>query len=496
MPNDVWRLLVECYNRLMTHSISFALIIFALSIFLPLAAQSTARGEVISYNEANNTAILDLDASDLRFNGIPTEGGIVSLTVAAVTAEAYLLPAEEGQSAPAAERVRLVGFEPDADGIDLVIEVGRSVSVLSHLGGRDPLGFLSAAIGDEVRVDAVAALPTPVSRDIVAEVTYTSMAGDVRLNITREAAATQGLFVGVRGTLVAPAHELSFVVVGPEEYFTATASADVYVTYETLDDVTVLQIVPQTGARDTQNVTIDYDLWTGTALSLQFTSFEYGDAAPGHVVDIQAEGQQLVTDIPESYLDRIGVANGAYVVFTVNGVVRAGMVMDETMIISAYEFGGLRSNYVILRQSGILKLVYLQEDGRVLADMLGAEIGARVRMRAAQATETIIREEAIVKAVSEVHPDGYLYTDITPFELSFLEVLVGQYVEVQMNGIIYRTRVADAALLAGDLSGEDMLAIPQDDHLIISHVAGDSITAEGRFQVSVGDVVAITRAPN
>jgi hypothetical protein len=187
---------------------------------------------------------------------------------------------------------------------------------------------------------------------------------------------------------------------------------------------------------------------------------------------------------------------GAYVVVSVNGIIRAAMVMDEVMFADALNLGGLTSNYVILRQSGAIKLIYMLEDGRSAQGIFNAELGAQVRLRPAQAIETIVRPEAVVKAVVEVDPDGFLYTDITPFELSFLEVLVGQHVDVRINGITYRSLVVDGGTAGLLYEDEDILAFPNGDHTIITQSAGNSITAESRFQVSVGDIVVIERAPN
>jgi hypothetical protein len=170
--------------------------------------------------------------------------------------------------------------------------------------------------------------------------------------------------------------------------------------------------------------------------------------------------------------------------------------MDEVMFADALNLGGLTSNYVILRQTESIKLIYMLEDGRTAQGIFNAEIGSQVRLRPAQAIETIVRPEAVVKAVVEVDPDGYLYTDITPFELSFLEVLVGQHVDVRINGITYRSLLVDSSRVGLLYEDENVLVFPSGDHTIITHPADNTLTAESRFQVSVGDVVVIERAPN
>jgi len=150
----------------------------------------------------------------------------------------------------------------------------------------------------------------------------------------------------------------------------------------------------------------------------------------------------------------------------------------------------------VLRQTGIIKILYLMQDGRTAQGIFNAEIGSRVRIRPAQAVEAIVRPEAVVKVVSEIAPEGYLYTDITPFELSFLEVLIGDFVDVRINGISYRARVVDAQSVSRDDPDADILIFPDGDHCIVTHTLNNSITAEARFQSSVGDVVVFERAPN
>ena len=147
--------------------------------------------------------------------------------------------------------------------------------------------------------------------------------------------------------------------------------------------------------------------------------------------------------------------------------------------------------------------------GRTAQGIFDTDIGGRIRMRPAQAIESIARGEAVVKTIAEIAPSGFLYTDITPFELSFLSVLVGEYVDIRINGITYRSRVVDDALIAAEypsfvpddtseqpLISDDILIYPNDDHIIITHTPNNTITAEGRFQVSVGDAIVIEPAPN
>ena len=459
------------------------------------SAQSTARGDVISYNETSASAVLDLDESDLRFAQIETTGGILSVSAGDITREAYLLPvAEDGGNL--VNTLRLMGFDPDVDRVSLVLVVARQNSVLRHLDGvSNPLRMLEAEVGDEIRVDAVAPLPTPRQRTLEAVVTNTNEIGDLIINLRPNDAATADLFPGVPGTITIGGVEQPFQYVEAADYrFVDPRGASFYIMSSEV--VEFLTVVPAPAFRNTTNVAEDYNVPIGAALNIQFRGFDYGDTAAGSIVDIQGGGQQLVTEIPDSYLDDIQAGLGAYVVVSVNGIIRAAMVMDEVMFADALNLGGLTSNYVVLRQSGAIKLIYMLEDGRSAQGIFNAELGSQVRLRPAQAIETIVRPEAVVKAVAEVDPDGFLYSDITPFELSFLEVLVGQHVDVRINGITYRSLVVDgntAGLLYED---EDILVFPSGDHTIITQSAGNSITAESRFQVSVGDIVVIERAPN
>ena len=74
------------------------LIVTVLGMAIPARAQSTARGDIVLYNEGSASVVLDLDESDLRFAQIETSGGILSVSVGAITQEAYLLPvADDGE---------------------------------------------------------------------------------------------------------------------------------------------------------------------------------------------------------------------------------------------------------------------------------------------------------------------------------------------------------------------------------------------------------------
>ncbi|MBZ0306370.1 MAG: hypothetical protein K8I82_09915, partial [Anaerolineae bacterium] len=68
------------------------LTVFFLSLVMltPTAAQTTARGQILSYNESNASLILSITTSDLRYNQIPLSGGLLSITIAGNTREAYL----------------------------------------------------------------------------------------------------------------------------------------------------------------------------------------------------------------------------------------------------------------------------------------------------------------------------------------------------------------------------------------------------------------------
>lgn len=458
-------------------------------------AQSTARGDIISYNETSASAVLDLDESDLRFAQIETTGGILSVSVGAVTREAYLLPVAEDDG-NLLNTLRLMGFDPDVDRVSLVMVVARQNSVLRHLDGvTNPLETLEAEIGDGIRVDAVAPLPIPLQRELEVVVTNTNEIGDLIINLRADDAAAADLFPGVTGVITIGGVEQPFQFVEAANYrFVDPRGATFYMMPS--ETVEFLTVVPAPAFRNTTNVAEDYSVPIGAALNITFRGFDYGDTAAGSIVDIQGGGQQLVTEIPDSYLDDIQAGLGAYVVVSVNGIIRAAMVMDVIMFDDALNLGGLTSNYVVLRQGGAIKLIYMLQDGRTAQGIFSAELGSQVRIRPAQAIETIVRPEAVVKAIAEVDPDGFLYTDITPFELSFLEVLVGQHVDVRINGITYRSMVVDASTVGLTYEDEDILVFPNGDHTIITQTVGNSITAESRFQVSVGDIVVIERAPN
>ena len=70
-------------------------------------AQSTARGSIISYNASNDSAVLDLNESDLRYNQIDINGGIIAITNGTLTREAYFLPSDLEQSTDLANLIRL-----------------------------------------------------------------------------------------------------------------------------------------------------------------------------------------------------------------------------------------------------------------------------------------------------------------------------------------------------------------------------------------------------
>ncbi len=476
------------------------LLILVVSLFAWAAlaqGQSTARGEITSYNPTNATAILALNSSDLRYNRIPLEGGIVSIGVNDTTAQAFLLPADAPQvDDDLVNAIRLTGFDPAQENIDLVLLVGRQTSALRHLDGTsDPLARLGAEIEGIVRVAALAPPPEASPRTIETEVLFAQDDGDPLLALRPQDTDARGLFQAMSGTLSLNGQERSFRLI--DDYFATFPHADVYLLPEETEAGLFWQIVPPPANRAVQNLAVEFGLGPGTPISLRYEGYDYADSAAGRITELQDNGQQLLTDVPADYLDQIGVPVGGYAVFAVGGGVRAALVMDEAMFAAAFS-GGLSSNYVLLRQTGILKIVYLQDDGRVVQTLLAAAPGDPVRIRPAQAVETIVRPEAVVKAISEIPAAGFIYTDITALELSFLEVLVGQYVDVNINGISYRARVVDAELLAAppESHDADILVQPNRTHTILTHLPGDSLTAEARFQASPGDVVVIQRAPN
>ncbi len=461
-----------------------------------VGAQSTARGEITSYNPTTARAIIALNSSDLRYNRIPTEGGLLSLSINGNTQQAFLLAAEIDDNSDLLNAIRLSGFEPTQEAAALVLIVGRQSSALQHLDGEsDPLRLFEASVGDVVRVASLAPPPDPEPREIVTEVVFNHPNGDPRLPLSPSQTAARGLFQNMAGMISLNGQPRSFRVIA--DYWATFPHADVYLLPDETDAGTFWQIVPPPANRGTQNLMIEFGLRPGAPITLTYEGYDDANSAAGQVTSIQDNGQQLLTDIPETYLTQIGVEPGGYVVFAVGGALRAGLVMDEAMFAQAYA-GGLSSNYAVLRQTGILKIIYLQADGRVAQTMLAAEVGDAVRLRPAQAVETLIRPEAVIKAISEIPPEGFIYTDISALELSFLEVLVGQYVDVTVNGIAYRARVVDADLLAAppESHAADLLVTPYPSHTVLTHLPGDSLTAEARFQASVGDAVVIQRAPN
>lgn len=462
-------------------------------------AQSTGRGDIVAYNDNDATVVLDFNESDLRYNQMELSGGILSLTINDVTLEAYLIPAWRDTS-DLENTIRLIGFDPALDGIELALIVARSGSTLQHLDGvTNPLYLFKAQVGDAVRVEEIAPPPVPIQSSLETVVQLTQVNGDIRLNLTAQEAEAAGLFKGVTGTVTLNGQTRSFLRIEPDQYFTAPP-ADMVLSTETADEVEYLILQPSAAKRTTQSLAQEFRAGVGLPVTLAYPTFDYSHNAAGRVVEIQGDAQQLITDVPASELDNLGVQLGGYVVVAINGLTRAAMVMDEVMFAEALELGGLASNYVVLRQSGILKIIYLLADGRTAQGIFNADIGSQVRLRAAAAIETIIRPEAIVKAIAEIDPRGFLYTDVTPFELSFLEVTVGQYVDVRINGITYRSLVVDERLLnqvnADPNSREAILVYPLADRILLTQRISDTLTAEVRFQASVGDVVVFERAPN
>ena len=127
--------------------------------------------------------------------------------------------------------------------------------------------------------------------------------------------------------------------------------------------VVMWQLVPPPESRPTLSIARDFALGIDLPVIFSFEGFDYGVYATGQITDIQGDGQQLITNIPDSYLDTIGVPNGSYVIVSVNGILRAAMVMDELMFAESFQIGGVTSNYIVLRQTGILKILYTLGDG-------------------------------------------------------------------------------------------------------------------------------------
>jgi|GEM_PF-5755179 len=495
-------------------------LLILLSLMVPLLgmpstlhAQSSGRGTITGYNEATQSAILDVSNSDLRFNQISAEMGIMAVTINDITLQTYFFPQEMADAnADTVNLLNLRGFDPIADEIELVMLISRSGSFLQHVDGvTNPLTlFDDPAVGDTFRFDFIDTPPLARQQSLSTRVLSINTLGDVILDITREDATAQGLINNLRGEIAIGDRIFSFSILNDQDYFLASGDVDLYLQYQVLPvfDPTAeadpepdalppqqyLEIVPPPSLRNTMNLATLYNITPQTPITLSYPFYSFGVLGAGVITDIQDNGRQLITDIPDAYLDDLGIPLGGYVVVVINGQLRAALVMDETMFAASFEFGGLSSNYVVLRQTGILKIIYMPNDTRDAVGVFEAQVSDIVRLRAARATETIIREEAIVKVVAEVDSDGFFYTDITPFELSFMAVLLGQYVDVTVNGINYRAQVVDADLL--QTTEDDVLVFPLGDYVVITHPESNSLTVETRFQVSVGDAIIIQPAPN
>lgn len=454
-------------------------------------AQSTALGDISNYNVLDASILLDLDESDLRFNQIDPSGGIVSLSVGEITHLAYLIPVEldTGNLESAA---RLLGFHPTSDGIEFALVVSRTASTISYLKRhRNPMTPFLAQLGDTVRVDAIAGLPRSEQTQLQTTVTQTLERGDLELALSPAEADAQGIFVGRDGNITLNGQVRSFIRVEQDRYF-QSAVRDIYLMEVDGD----LRLLPPPDQRDALDLGFAFGMAEGQEIRFEFPIFFPQEDIAGYITDIQENGTQLITTIPEARLDDLGIPLGGYAVFILNGQLRAAMVMDENMIVNAFERFGLSSNYILLRQLGALKLIYMTPDGRNAQDIFEAQIGDPIRLRPAQAVETIIRAEAIVKVIAEIDPEGFLYSDVTPFELSFLEVLVGEFVNVNINGIDYRAKVVDDTLVNIPDPTTPIFLYPFSERIIVTHQAEDQITAEGRFQAGVGNVIVISRAPN
>ncbi len=450
------------------------------------AAQTTARGQILSYNESNASLILSLTTSDLRYNQIPLSGGILSITIAGNTREAYLLDAARVTD-DLLNDIRLTGFNPDTEQNSLVLLVADGGSALRHLDGeQNPMRTFEAAIGDSVRVESVAPPPVPQRREVEITLTSQQPEKDWATSLSLTDAENLGLFPGIQGVLTFNGLPRNFLTIQAQDYFTAPY-ADFYLYGK--NDLIHLAPHPSTPDAVTQ-----LGMQANSTLTLSFDGFAYEEVAAGYIV--QAEGQQLLTSVKPDYLETIGTPAGSYVNVIINGVNRAALVMDEEMYEASQSPIGLSSNYILLADPNGLRLIYNMQDGRIMQQIFNADVGSRVWIRPAKAIETIVREEVVVKVVSEIDPTGFFYIDVTPYELSFLTVLLGEYVDVQVNGISYRSRVVDDETLSTATPEDDILVYLRDNFIIITHTVGNTVTAEARYQVSAGDPVVIQRAPN
>jgi hypothetical protein len=468
-------------------------------------AQSAAQGQVVSYNEQTRMAVLDLDESDLRFNQIETGGGLISLTIGGTTRQAYLIPAERvGDDLRVS--LAILGLDGERDSVEAALILGRTNSLLASLvPAQTPLALFQAQVGDNARLEYIAPLPASSPMQFRTTVAAIQDDGDLTLALSPQQAEQAGLFQGMTGTVTLITQQRSFAVVTAETYFTS-ARADLYL----MPDETgqAMQLLPSPETRPSIQVAQTFGIAPTYELSFDYSQFDAALGSLGRVTEIQGAGQILLTDIPASYLEEANLTLGSYAVVILNGVLRGAVVLDEVGFAEALQQGGLSANYVLLAQSGILKIVYVLADGRTAQAIFGAELDSKVWIRPAQAQERIVRAEAVVKAISEIDAAGVLYTDISPLELSYLSVLVGQYVNVQINSIQYRAQVVDEALLQGYQQAPSatpegfpegailLYPSPVQERLLITQAASDTISAEARFQASVGDAVILSPAPN
>lgn len=475
--------------------LSLSLLLIYLLAALPIHAQTTARGAITAYNPNNGSVTVNLNESDFRFNMIDLSGGLVAVTINGITREAYMIPLEK--DVPDLDTVvRLMGFDPGSQSNPLALFVARSASALRHFDPSvNPLVTFNAQVGDGVRVDAIAGLPAPIQRDVETNVTALRPSGDLQLALTHYEADTAGLFPPMTGTVTIGGYSATFTMIDQQNYYDENLSTELalYIDPEAAEAERLL-LLPAPGSRTSLNIAQRAGATDGTPVRLSWQGFDYGDTSAGQITAL--DGNTLQTNIPGSYLDQLAVPNGGYMLIIINGIIRAAMVMDDALFAASQERYGLSSNYILHRPAvGNLRLIYTVADGRTAPGIFAAEIGSRVRMRPARSIESIVRAEVVVKTIAEIDPSGYFYTDITPYELSFLEVLVGEYVNLQVNGITYRSRVVDESLL-NEVSEGDILLYPLNDVLLVTHTVGNSVTAEARFQAFVGDPVIIERAPN
>ncbi len=461
------------------------------SIIQGAAAQTTARGEVLSYNATNNAMVLSLTTSDLRYNQIPLSGGLLSITIDGTTREAYLLEAEKATD-NLLNDIRLTGFNPDNDGNPLVLLVANGGSALRHLtDANNPMRTFNADVGDSVRVESIAPPPVPQPREQTITITTQQPEKDYLTSLSRIEAENLGLFPGIGGMFAFNAVTRTFLMIDAADYFTAPYADYYFYARSTANEGDFVHLAPHPSTPDAPT---QLGIVGGSSLTLSFNGFAYEEVSAGGITAL--EGQQIFTDIGAAYLEDIAVAPGGYVNLIINGVGRAALVMDAAMYEKAQTSVGLSSNYILLTQENGLSLIYTMNDGRSIAEIFNAELGSRVWIRKAKAIETIVREEVVVKVVSEIDPTGFFYLDVSPYELSFLSVLVGEYVDVQINGIAYRARVVDDETLSTAAPEDDILLFLRENFIIITHTVGNTVTAEARFQVSVGDPVVIQDAPN